>query len=111
MSGCRVCGAPLVPGAPASVHGCDACGGSPACARCGHPRREHKGAFGGSRENGCTTVVLVPGTTTVAECGCPEYTNDPLADGEVPLKTGVPTATADVFDEPLFDEPVPWRLY
>jgi hypothetical protein len=94
-----------------SAHGCDECGGSPACARCGHPRRDHKGTFSGTRETGCTAVVLVEGTMTVADCACPEYTNDDLDDAVVATRPASPAAAADVFDEPMFDAPAPWRPY
>ncbi len=48
---------------------------------------------------------------SIADCDCPEYTDDPLVAAERATRPGSPPAAPDLFDEPMFDEPVPWRPY
>lgn len=75
---CRVCGAECAPHELRPVEaggGCRTCNGSPACARCGHSRRHHRGAFGGG-ETGCTTRVTAELGLAVGRCGCGGYTTE-----------------------------------
>jgi hypothetical protein len=108
---CRICGAGLPPGATASTRGCRACDGSPACTRCGHPRKKHRGAFGGSRVTGCTDVVLIEGQMRTEECACPDYTADPEVEPILSTRSAAAEPARDLFDAPMFDEAVAWRPY
>ncbi|MES1248955.1 MAG: hypothetical protein ABUS54_14915 [Actinomycetota bacterium] len=132
MATCRVCGATCEPEALRAVHeggGCRRCNGSPACARCGHPRRHHRGTFGGGDDLGCRARVTGE-DLVVGRCGCPGYTTDRAAYGEAvdiveaaPLRLRLPGEPAeklaplapvrDLFDEGRRlrgpDEPLPWR--
>lgn len=82
MSGvCRVCGAACAPNDLLAVHeggGCVNCNGSPACARCGHARRHHRGTFGGG-DPGCKARVNLDDSLAVGRCGCTGYTTEPSA--------------------------------
>jgi hypothetical protein len=84
---CRVCGTEGPENELVAVYGggggCLTCNGSPACTRCGHPRRQHRGAFSRGIER-CETEVAVPNSINVGRCGCAGYTNDPAAYGETP---------------------------
>src|SRR2546423_7886754 len=78
MSTCRVCGAScgdheLLPVQEGG--GCRSCNGSPACARCGHPRRRHTGTFGGGSP-GCSARVAADVGLAVGRCGCAAYTTE-----------------------------------
>jgi hypothetical protein len=76
---CRVCGLECEPGelrAAADGGGCINCNGSPACTRCGHPRRQHASTLVGS---GCTSTVTLDGGRATGRCGCPGYTRDASA--------------------------------
>jgi hypothetical protein len=53
--------------------GCTRCEGSPLCGRCGHPRREHYGTFGGSESAGCKTKIYAADSLAVSRCGCEGY--------------------------------------
>ena len=53
--------------------GCTRCEGSPLCGRCGHPRREHYGTFGGSKSAGCKTKIYAADSLAVSRCGCEGY--------------------------------------
>jgi hypothetical protein len=85
---CRVCGAECAARDLLPVHrggGCRSCNGSPSCTRCGHPRRQHRGAFGGGA-NGCKVRVSLEVGLAVGRCGCAGYTADAAAFVEsVPL--------------------------
>src|SRR5579862_1613649 len=84
MSTCRVCGAECAPEEVRAVHeggGCRRCNGSPACSRCGHARRHHRGAFGPG-EQGCKARVAAEVGLAIGRCGCPAYTTDAAAFGE-----------------------------
>jgi hypothetical protein len=78
---CRVCGSecgaheilPVQEGG-----GCRRCNGSPACTRCGHPRRKHRGTFGGG-EPGCKARVAAETGLAVGRCGCAGYTTESAA--------------------------------
>jgi hypothetical protein len=77
-----MCGAECSPGELLAVQeggGCINCNGSPACTRCGHARRHHRGMFGGSDVAGCTARVTPDDTLAVGRCGCVGYTRDPTA--------------------------------
>jgi hypothetical protein len=82
MSGvCRVCGAECAPSELLAVHeggGCIRCNGSPACTRCGHTRRQHRGTFGGG-DPGCKARVNPDDSLAVGRCGCIGYTVEPSA--------------------------------
>jgi hypothetical protein len=56
----------------ASGRGCPSCGGSPLCAECGHPRKEHTGAFGAS-SRGCRARSFDLQTLTATTCNCTGY--------------------------------------
>jgi hypothetical protein len=43
------------------------------CGRCGHPRREHYGTFGGSESAGCKTKIYAADSLAVSRCGCEGY--------------------------------------
>src|SRR5579864_4154225 len=81
MAVCRVCGADCAPDDLLPVHdggGCRECNGSPACSRCGHARRQHRGTFGGG-EPGCKAQVTPNDVLAVGRCGCAGYTTDATA--------------------------------
>jgi hypothetical protein len=73
--------------------GCIECNGSPACARCGHPRRRHRGAFAGEAAR-CEARIPVESSLAVGRCGCAGYTTDPSAFGD-------PTPIVDVVEPRL----------
>jgi hypothetical protein len=78
---CRVCGSACAPADLRSVQdggGCRHCNGSPACARCGHPRRHHRGTFG-SGAAGCKAIVAADAGLALGRCGCAGYTTDAAA--------------------------------
>jgi hypothetical protein len=79
MPDCRICGASCSH-AELTTSGCVNCKGSPDCGRCGHPRRKHRGAFGGGPTE-CTASVAV-GTLGIGRCACPGYSSE-AGDGEV----------------------------
>ena len=54
------------------------CNGSPACTRCGHARRHHRGTFGGG-DPGCRARVTPEEGLAVGRCGCSGYTKDASA--------------------------------
>lgn len=70
--------------------GCRSCNGSPACKRCGHPRRQHRGTFG-SGESGCKARVAADSGLAIGRCGCAGYTTDAAAFAE-------PVSIVDVND-------------
>jgi hypothetical protein len=81
MGVCRVCGAECEPGELLAVQeggGCINCNGSPACTRCGHSRRHHRGTFGGGAR-GCSSSVRLETGLGVGRCGCAGYTKEPAA--------------------------------
>jgi hypothetical protein len=55
--------------------GCQQCKGSPACSRCGHARRQHRGTFTDG-PSGCTAQVSVEDTLAIGRCGCVGYTTE-----------------------------------
>jgi hypothetical protein len=78
MGLCRLCGAECAESEMRAVEvgaGCRSCNGSPACARCGHARRQHRGTFGGG-EPGCKARAAADMGLTVGRCGCDGYTTD-----------------------------------
>ena len=82
--------------------GCLTCKGSPACSRCGHARRHHRGAFGGG-DPGCKARVAPEDGLAVGRCGCSGYTREPAALWEpVPIVDLVEPRlrTADELDPP-----------
>jgi hypothetical protein len=85
MPNCRICGAvcsELEIRPPEHGGGCVNCSGSPNCGRCGHRRRDHRGAFG-SGTNGCAAKVeLFDGSLGIGRCACPGYSTDPST-GEI----------------------------
>jgi hypothetical protein len=86
MQPCRHCGRECLPEELFAVHeggGCSYCNGSPACVRCGHPRKHHRGTFGGGPP-GCTAQVASEAGLALGQCGCPEYTTDRAAFGDDP---------------------------
>jgi hypothetical protein len=127
---CRVCGAECAPHELLAVHhggGCIQCNGSPACTRCGHTRRQHRGTFGGG-DPGCKARVNPDETLAVGRCGCTGYTTEPAALWDavpvvevVELRLRQPDDAGDLDLSPLapirdlFDERrtdvdgVPWR--
>ena len=56
----------------AAGRGCPSCGGSPLCGGCGHPLRDHVGAFGASRK-GCDGEDFDLQTLTSTACSCTQY--------------------------------------
>jgi hypothetical protein len=112
--------------------GCRQCNGSPACSRCGHPRRHHRGTFGAG-EQGCKARVTAEVGLAVGRCGCVGYATDAAAFADVisivdvteprlrlpgePAQTDAPTLAPvrDLLDEGRrlrdLSEPdgVPWR--
>jgi hypothetical protein len=98
----------------------------PVCTRCGHPRREHRGQFGGARETGCRSRVAIEGTLAVGRCACPGFTADPneeltaavievrvprLRIADQPTTVVEPTFTSaakDLFDLQPPADPTPW---
>src|SRR4051812_14424967 len=81
MGACRLCGVECAPGELLAVYeggGCLHCNGSPACARCGHARRHHRGTFGSGRA-GCRARVAADQGLAVGRCGCESYTTDASA--------------------------------
>jgi hypothetical protein len=69
---CRQCGREWPPEELVDVaagRGCPACGGSPLCACCGHPRNSHSGAFGGGRP-GCREKTYDFESLTAEACAC-----------------------------------------
>jgi hypothetical protein len=81
---CRICGEACEADEIRPVYeggGCGRCNGSPACARCGHPRRHHRGTFGGGDAR-CTAAVSADAALAVGRCGCAGYTTDRAAFGE-----------------------------
>lgn len=59
----------------------------------------------------CSGEAFAGGLKTY-ECGCPGYSSDPANAAELLLGTvSKGHAPGDLFDEPMFDEPVPWRPY
>jgi hypothetical protein len=104
MATCRVCGSTCGADHLLGVQeggGCRQCKGSPACARCGHARRHHRGTFGGG-EPGCKARVPVEIGLAVGRCGCEAYTTDARAFTE-------PTPIVDVTEPRLRrpNEPAP----
>jgi hypothetical protein len=78
---CRICGNECGAHDLLAVHeggGCRNCNGSPACTRCGHPRRQHRGTFGGGSP-GCMSRVSAEVGLAVGRCGCAGYTTDAAA--------------------------------
>lgn len=135
MAVCRVCGVECAPSELRPVQeggGCRTCNGSPACARCGHARRHHRGTFGGGVA-ACTVEVPAEQGLAFGRCGCSGYTADAAAFEEpveivdvVELRLRVagesPTdqpalprvaRAKDLFDRPLARSSergdVPWR--
>jgi hypothetical protein len=103
MALCRVCGADCAESELLAIYGggggCLQCNGSPACSRCGHPRKQHSGAFSRGIER-CEAQVAIEGTLAVGRCGCAGFTRDAAAFGETPPLVDIvePTlriATAD----------------
>jgi hypothetical protein len=99
---CRICGATVATWELRSASGgggCTRCEGSPLCSRCGHPRSEHFGVFGGSDRHGCKIKVPARDSLAVSRCGCAGYVaaSGPLAQAafatdDVPLvDTVMPT--------------------
>ena len=78
MPECRFCGASCSH-AEIDSRGCINCNGSPDCARCGHRRRDHSGAFGGGPSKCRVRVPLNNGTIGTGRCACPGYSAE--ADG------------------------------
>jgi hypothetical protein len=75
-SQCRICGElwPLDQHLPAHQGGgCPSCGGSPLCDTCGHPRRDHVGAFSGNGKQQCRTQRHDIQVLDVATCRCTQY--------------------------------------
>src|SRR4051794_16102593 len=102
MSLCRICGSECEPDELLSVHeggGCRNCNGSPACSRCGHARRHHRGAFGGSRDS-CTARIAAEGLA-VGRCGCAGYTTDRAAFAEPVEPVDVSTLRLRLPGEPV----------
>jgi hypothetical protein len=85
MPQCRFCGATcseseLLGGA--IQQGCVNCAGSPDCARCEHPRRDHTGTFGGGTHRCKVRVSLDDGSIGTGRCACPGYSTEP---GDEPI--------------------------
>jgi hypothetical protein len=81
MATCRSCGVECAPEDLRALHeggGCRSCNGSPACARCGHARRHHRGTFGRGAA-GCTARVTPDTRLAVGRCRCEGYTRDAAA--------------------------------
>jgi len=79
MPQCRFCGATcseseLLDGA--IREGCVNCAGSPDCARCGHRRSDHTGAFGGGAPQCNVRAPLDDGSIAIGRCACPGFTNE-----------------------------------
>jgi hypothetical protein len=73
---CRICGADCAPDELLQeTNGCRRCNGSPACARCGHARRHHRGTFGGGQPS-CTARVAADVGLALGRCGCAGYTTE-----------------------------------
>jgi hypothetical protein len=75
---CRLCGETCLEEDLRPVQeggGCSQCNGSPACSRCGHARRQHRGTFSGGLP-GCTARVPVEHSLAVGRCGCEAYTRE-----------------------------------
>ena len=133
MTTCRICGAECAPDELLRVQdggGCVHCNGSPACARCGHPRRHHRGTFGGTDDARCVARVPVEATLAMGRCGCTGYTTDRAAfgdaveivdvnelrlrrPGEEPAEQPTLAPVRDLFDQGQrlrsFGEAKPWR--
>jgi hypothetical protein len=131
MTTCRICSASCAPEDLLGVEdggGCRQCNGSPACARCGHSRRHHRGAFGGGAAR-CNADVPAEAMLALGRCGCEGYTTDRHAFGEsveivdVELRLRLPgeepapqprlAPVRDLFDSggglDDFGEAKPWR--
>jgi hypothetical protein len=108
MAPCRVCGADVRPEELHPVQaggGCVQCNGSPACTRCGHTRRQHRGTFGGGAP-GCTVRMAGAGLA-IGTCGCPGYTTSRSAYGEDPAAVDVAEPRLRRPGEPGAVEPPP----
>ena len=79
MPDCRICGASCSY-AELDASGCINCQGSPACARCGHPRAKHSGSYGNGRRLCKMEVALNGDSLAVGRCACPGVADE--ADGE-----------------------------
>ena len=98
--GCRICGATVTTWELLDAQtggGCIRCDGSPLCSMCGHPRREHFGAFSTGRK-WCKVKIAAQDSLAVSRCGCGGYlpASGPLAEAAF--------ATEDV---PLVDTVIP----
>jgi hypothetical protein len=88
---CRVCGSDVRADDLRPIHqggGCLHCNGSPACSRCDHARRHHRGTFGGGQPR-CTALMPVGTALAVGRCGCIGYTTDRSAATEAPTIVNV----------------------
>ena len=105
VAGCRVCGEACSEEVLLPVQhggGCRQCNGSPACSRCGHARRQHRGTFSGGSA-GCTVRVPIAHTLGVGRCGCAGYTKErdafeehtPIVDVVTPQLRVVPQRPAE----------------
>jgi hypothetical protein len=86
MGACRTCGAECAEADLWTIHeggGCVHCNGSPACTRCGHARKHHRGAFSSNAPR-CEARVAIDGSLDMGRCGCAGFTRDPSAFGETP---------------------------
>lgn len=111
---CRICGATVALWELLDAQrggGCIRCGGSPLCSECGHPRKQHFGAFTTTAQKGCKVKIQVADSLAVGRCGCVGYVamKGPLAQAEfvereVPL---VGTVTPTLRIAPPLDDTRP----
>jgi hypothetical protein len=55
--------------------------------------------------------VLIEGEMRVEECVCSGYTADPQVEPILGTRSAAAEPARDLFDAPMFDEPVRWRPY
>jgi hypothetical protein len=84
MPDCRICGASCSH-SELTASGCVNCKGAPDCGRCGHPRRKHRGTFGGGQSECTTSVAADDRTLAIGRCACPGYSSEP-GDDDVGVK-------------------------
>lgn len=98
---CRICGTTIATWEERSAllgGGCARCEGSPLCDRCGHPRREHYGTFGGSKSAGCKKKIYADDSLAVSRCGC---------EGHVRTRDGVGASQFVHEDVPVVETTMP----
>jgi hypothetical protein len=84
---CRICGEFWPPEQHLPAHkggGCPSCGGSPLCDNCGHPRRNHRGAFSDNGKQHCRAHRHDIQSLTIFACTGRQYVqrSDSFADAK-----------------------------